>query len=118
MTPQLPFEPTDFEFRAISPLYEMGAYEALWDKPETTFKTLSEKFKAQPDAVPSDFVPKSKALEYAALVQESFRKADVTTACAFMGLAIILTSCATPRIQWNSSITRAGGTWSPRIRWR
>ena len=64
--------------RAISPLMEMGAYEALWDKPGTTFKTLSEKFAARPDAVPSDFVSPTKAHEYANFVQMRFREADVT----------------------------------------
>jgi DNA processing protein len=78
MTPQLSLDRADFESRAVSPLNEMGAYEALWDKPETTFKTLSEKFKATPNAVPSDFVPKSKALEYAKLVQDRFSRAEVT----------------------------------------
>ena len=57
---------------------EMGAYEALWDKPGTTFKTLSEKFAARPDAVPSDFVSPTKAHEYADFVQMRFREADVT----------------------------------------
>ena len=56
----------------------MGAYEALWDKPDTTFKTLSEKFAARPDAVPSDFVSPTKAREYADFVQMRFREADVT----------------------------------------
>jgi DNA processing protein len=69
---------SDFESRAISPLMEMGAYEALWDKPGTTFKTLSEKFAARPDAVPSDFVSATKAHEYADFVQMRFREADVT----------------------------------------
>ena len=53
----------------VSPLRELGAYEALWDKPETTFKTMSEKFAARPGALPSDFVPRSKAREYAEFVQ-------------------------------------------------
>jgi DNA processing protein len=78
MAPELALERSDFELRAISPLTEMGAYEALWDKPGTTFKTLSEKFALQPDAVPSDFVPKAKAREYADFVQRRFREADVT----------------------------------------
>lgn len=68
----------DFESRAISPLRELGAYEALWDKPETTFKTLSEKFAARPHAVPSDFVPPTKVREYAEFVQQRFRQAEVT----------------------------------------
>ena len=62
----------------VSPLRELGAYEALWDKPETTFKTLSEKFAARPDALPSDFVPEAKAREYAEFVRRRFREADIT----------------------------------------
>jgi DNA processing protein len=77
MTPELTLSSTDFESRAISPLLELGAYEALWDEPKTTFKTLSEKFAAHPGAVPSDFVPAKKAREYAALVQENFRAAEI-----------------------------------------
>ena len=30
MLEELPFGPPDFESRAISPLKELGAYEALW----------------------------------------------------------------------------------------
>jgi DNA processing protein len=78
MAPELALEETDFESRAISPLRELGAYEALWDKPDTTFKTLSEKFAARPHAVPSDFVPPGKAREYADFVQRRFREAEVT----------------------------------------
>ena len=78
MAPELALERNDFEARAISPLTEMGAYEALWDKPETTFKTLSEKFALRPDAVPSDFVAPTKAREYADFVQRRFREAEVT----------------------------------------
>jgi DNA processing protein len=77
MALELALERTDFEARAISPLAEMGAYEALWDRPDTTFKTLSEKFAARPDAVPSDFVSKTKAREYANFVQQRFREAEV-----------------------------------------
>jgi DNA processing protein len=78
MTPELTLDSTDFESRAISPLQELGAYEALWDEPKTTFKTLSEKFAARPGAVPSDFVPTKKAHEFAAFVQEKFRSAEIT----------------------------------------
>ena len=78
MAPELALERNDFEARAISPLTEMGAYEALWDKPDTSFKTLSEKFAARPDAVPSDFVSPTKAREYADFVQRRFREAEVT----------------------------------------
>ena len=78
MTPELTLDSTDFESRAISPLQELGAYEALWDEPKTTFKTLSEKFAARPGAVPSDFVPTRKARECAEFVQENFQKAKIT----------------------------------------
>ena len=78
MSPELTLSSTDFESRAISPLQELGAYEALWDEPKTTFKTLSEKFAARPGAVPSDFVPPQKAREYAEFVQEKFRSAEIT----------------------------------------
>ena len=78
MTPELDLEATDLAARAISPLRELGAYEALWDKPDTTFKTLSEKFAARPDALPSDFVPAAKAREYADFVQRRFQEAEVT----------------------------------------
>jgi DNA processing protein len=78
VAPELALDRTDFESRAISPLRELGAYEALWDKPETTFKTLSEKFAARPHAVPSDFVSPTKAREYSEFVQRRFREAEVT----------------------------------------
>jgi DNA processing protein len=78
VAPELALEGQDFASRAISPLRELGAYEALWDKPETTFKTLSEKFAARPDALPSDFVPETKAREYAEFVRRRFHEADVT----------------------------------------
>jgi DNA processing protein len=78
MVPELTLESNDFEARAISPLEELGAYEALWDEPKTTFKTLSDKFAARPGAVPSDFVPPAKARECAAFVQEKFQQAEIT----------------------------------------
>jgi len=77
VAPELALEAKDFAARAISPLRELGAYEALWDKPDTTFKTLSEKFAARPGALPSDFVPAAKAREYADFVQRRFQEAEV-----------------------------------------
>jgi DNA processing protein len=41
---------------AISPLLEMGAYEALWADKMASFKTIADKSRARPDALPSDFV--------------------------------------------------------------
>jgi DNA processing protein len=62
---------------AVSPLLELGAYEALWDEKGASFKTLSEKFEREPGALPSAFVSRSKAAEYAAYVQERFSAAGV-----------------------------------------
>ncbi len=74
---QLALESGDFASRAVSPLRELGAYEALWTEPKASFKTLSEKFAAQPGAVPSDFVSAAKAQECADTVQRRFRAADI-----------------------------------------
>jgi DNA processing protein len=62
---------------AVSPLRELGAYEALWDNPETSFKSLSKKFAERPHAIPSDFVSAQIAQEYAARVQARFEAANV-----------------------------------------
>jgi DNA processing protein len=43
--------------RSVSPLIEMGAYEALWLEEGATFKKIAEKFKNSPGSIPSDFVP-------------------------------------------------------------
>jgi DNA processing protein len=77
MTTELALEATDFEARAISPLRELGAYEALWEDPAASFKTISEKFAARPGAVPSDFVPPRRADECAVFVQKRFREAHI-----------------------------------------
>lgn len=46
---------------AISPRLELGAYEALWLKQGATFKSIAEKFAADPNALPSDFVSRTEA---------------------------------------------------------
>ena len=77
MAVELALESNDFQARAISPLQELGAYEALWDARDASFKTLSERFAALPGSVPSDFVPPTRAREYAAFVRERFREAEI-----------------------------------------
>ena len=75
---QLPgFEVNDFEARAVSPLRELGAYEALWADNRTSFKSLSEQFAERPGAVPSDFVSEVKAAECAEFVLRRFQEAEV-----------------------------------------
>lgn len=64
--------------RAISPLKEMGAYEALWAKPETSFKSLAEKFRRFPERLPSDFVAEWESDCYSQLVLKTLREAGIT----------------------------------------
>ena len=68
---------SDFQSRAISPFLEMGAYEALWAEPKTTFKSLSARFARHPDSVPSDFVSPREARECAVFVRRRFEEAGI-----------------------------------------
>ena len=77
MTLKLALEKSDFQSLAVSPLRELGAYEAMWDEPKASFKTLSEKFAKCPGALPSDFVPGATASEYASRVRQKFHDADI-----------------------------------------
>lgn len=63
--------------RAISPLMEMGAYEALWAKADTTFAVLAAKFRESPDLLPSDLVTDYEAKYFSELVLEMLRKSGV-----------------------------------------
>ena len=77
MTPQFDFQSSDFEVRSISPLVELGAYEALWEKPDASFKTLAARFAASPGSMPSDFVPLADAEATAELVRRIFAEHQV-----------------------------------------
>jgi DNA processing protein len=61
---QLSLKSDDFDSCAVSPLLELGAYEALWDEPKASFRSIAAKFAAAPGSRPSDFVSASKAREY------------------------------------------------------
>ena len=76
MTPKTMPEHSLFTARPVSPFLEMGAYEALWSKHGTTFKSLSERFARHPGSVPSDFVPQSEARDCAMLVKRRFDAAE------------------------------------------
>ena len=56
----------------------MGAYEALWADPNTTFKSLSTRFAQHPGAVPSDFVSGEDAIACAAFVKRQFDAAEIS----------------------------------------
>ena len=68
---------SDFQSRAVSPLREMGAYEALWSKPSTTFKSLSSLFGQNPDRLPSDFVGEREARVCAQDAKRRFEEANI-----------------------------------------
>lgn len=74
---QLALETPDFEARAVSPFHEMGAYEALWSRPDTTFKSLSRRFERHPGSVPSDFVAQDEANACAVFVKRRFAEASI-----------------------------------------
>lgn len=74
MRAQLNFKPDDIEAHAISPIIELGAYEALWEKPGATFKTLAEQFAQIPGATPSDFVSRDLASELGTEVFHALRQ--------------------------------------------
>ena len=58
---------------SISPRLEMGAYEALWLRDGAWFTNIAEMFAAQPDALPSDFVPPKEADRCATEVLRIFK---------------------------------------------
>ncbi|MBI1361297.1 MAG: DNA-processing protein DprA [Alphaproteobacteria bacterium] len=62
---------------AISPLRELGAYEALWLDPKSSFKTIAERFARNVSALPSDFVSRSEADSCAHQVLAKLKAAGV-----------------------------------------
>ena len=62
---------------AISPMLEMGAYEALWTRPQASFKTLAELFQSHPDSVPSDHVELAVAEHHAMQVLQHFKERQI-----------------------------------------
>jgi DNA processing protein len=63
---------------AISPLLEMGAYEALWADKTASFKTIADKFRARPDALPSDFVMPAIAEDFGKRALSILNEAGIT----------------------------------------
>jgi DNA processing protein len=62
----------------ISPSREMGAYEQLWLQQSATFKTIADRFAADPTAMPSDFVSPTVADSRAKEVMTKLSKAGVS----------------------------------------
>jgi DNA processing protein len=63
--------------RPISPEREMGAYEALWLEDKASFKTIADRFKADPAALPSDFVEPSRIVSAMEEAKALLRKRGV-----------------------------------------
>jgi DNA processing protein len=63
---------------SVSPRRELGAYEALWLEKGATFKSLAERFAADPSALPSDFVTAAIADARASEVLIKLSKAGVS----------------------------------------
>jgi DNA processing protein len=61
----------------VSPLRELGAYEALWLQKGASFKTIAERFAADPSAMPSDFVKPAIADECAREVLQRLKAVGV-----------------------------------------
>ena len=77
MPEQLLFDVSDLETWAISPLRELGAYEALWDEKGMSFRKLAEKHRLRPGSLPSDFVSESLAYDFANRVRDMLDEAEI-----------------------------------------
>jgi DNA processing protein len=58
----------------IDAALEIGAYEALWTERDASFKTLADRFRSSPGALPSDLVPESEARKVGARVLAKLRE--------------------------------------------
>ena len=67
----------DFESRAVMPVRELGAYEALWAREGTSFKTLADTFRKHPGSIPSDFVSPREAEQYSRMALGTIREAGI-----------------------------------------
>ena len=67
----------DFADRAVSPLREFGAYEALWAQDGEWFKSIAQRFRAHAGAVPSDFVSAAESEKFARLALGAIREAGI-----------------------------------------
>lgn len=61
----------------ISPLWELGAYEALWNREGASFKSIADMFRANVNAVPSNFVPQAEAESFAEKTLKLLEKAGI-----------------------------------------
>lgn len=64
-------------FNALSPFREMVAYEALWQEAGATFKTIADKFRRAPTAVPSELVSPKTVDRYVSVLEDIFKQYHV-----------------------------------------
>src|ERR1700737_1440389 len=67
----------DFAERAVSPKRELGAYEDLWARDGTWFKSIAEFFKTHEGAIPSDFVSEADIEKFSRLALGAIRDAGI-----------------------------------------
>jgi DNA processing protein len=65
------------ESRAVIPGRELGAYEALWAREGTSFKTVADTFRKHPGSISSDFVPPGEAEQYSRMALGTIREAGI-----------------------------------------
>lgn len=61
----------------ISPVREMGAYEALWVHQKASFKTIADCFRSNPGSVPSELVGDDEIETALQHVLEKFKRANI-----------------------------------------
>jgi DNA processing protein len=61
----LTFESSDLPAKSISPLLELGAYELLWSRQGSSYKSIAEQLQKTPGAMLSDLVDHNEALQMA-----------------------------------------------------
>ncbi len=107
---QLDFQ--TFAERAVSPFLELGAYEALWEEPNASFKTLADRFAKRTDTLPSDFVERPRAICYANEVHARLKDAGIKKATVFASTAQenTLSASEMPTTQWSFCIFKDDGS--------
>ena len=75
---QLAYNTDGPAYAPISPLLEMGAYEALWLEDNASFKSIAQRFASHPHALPSDFIEHTKAEQCASEVRKRLKDAGIS----------------------------------------
>jgi DNA processing protein len=65
------------ESRTVMPARELGAYETLWAREGTSFKTLADTFRQHPGSIPSDFVSQREAEQYSRMALDATSEAGI-----------------------------------------